>query len=250
MNNTNAIQMIDIPLFVDFDQLSVNPEVITHEGVSTEQINDLVYIVNNLGFIKQKARFLASKSRTSMITYEDLYQEGLLAALQAVKTYDTSFGASMNTHICNYAKWAMLDLFRHNSSSIFGKCSEKVYAGWAACRDNPTIDNLMEEGLTYQQAVLAIDVFVLEGCSLDDCINKYDDGAYWALEQVEREAYPLDLEKYLTQREADALRLEYGYADEVETVFPSRKAHQYACSQAIMKLQATPGFEQYLDYLR
>lgn len=249
MNTAKQTIQIEIPLYVDFSELSVHHDIPVGD-IDDNQVNELIYVVNNLGFIRQRAHALSSKARNSLVTYEDLYQEGLIAAINAVRSYDATYGASMNTHICNHAKWAMLDYFRHNCSSVWGHVSEKLYAAWSVCRDNPTVENLMAQGLSYRQAIDAIDTFVLDGCSLDDCLNTYDDGAYWLLDKIERESYPLDLDKLLTKREADALRLEYGFADEVETVFPSRKAHQYACFQGVMKLQETPGFEQYLDFLR
>ena len=247
MNTTFTFQ-IDMPIYIDHSVLSLFPDMVTGEA-SDNDVHELIHVINNLGFIRKRATELAAKARTSLVTYEDLYNEGILAAITAVRSYDASYGASMNTHVCNHAKWAMIDFFRHNSSSVWGKCSSTIYSAWAACRDNPTMENLMKQGLSYQQAVHAIDIFVLEGCSLDDCLNDYDNGTYWMLDKVEREAYSLDLDKLLTKKEADALRLEYGFAEEVETKFPSRKAHQYACSQAIMKLQSIPGFEQYLDLL-
>ena len=250
MNNAKQTIQIDMPIYVDFGELSAYHDISVGE-IDDNQVHELIYVVNNLGFIKQRARALVMKARTSLITYEDLYQEGLFAAISAVRSYDATYGASMNTHVCNHAKWAMANYFKNNCSSVWGKCpSDKLYAAWSVCRDNPSVDNLMAQGLSRKQAIDAIDYFVLEGCSVEDCVNTYDDGAYWLLDKVEKEAYPLDLDKHLSKKEADALRLEYEFADEVETIFPSRKAHQYACNQAIMKLQEIPGFEQYLDYLR
>lgn len=255
----NTAIIIDMPMMNDSAPVVVDPSIwhvssdiaiplITED----HEVDKAVHISANWRAIHKLTNEFFLKANHHYVEFEDCLQVAFEAAWKAVGTFDPAYGAKMSTHLHFQVRCALLEYLKHNMSIFAGHPSAEVRLAWAECRDNLSVDNLRAKGLSYQQAMWAINYYTNQNVGIEEAFNVYDDYSFWAMDEVEDKAYPFDFAQYLTQKEADAIRLEFGFAeeDEIETQFPSRKSVEYARNNAIIKLQKVPGIEQYLDVLR
>lgn len=216
--------------------------------------NDEAYQIKYLEKVMPSIKWLAhnySSDKCSLLNFDDLLQEGITAALLAMHNYDEARGTQLTTHMINMAKYSMREYCKKNAFIFTKGIPQKSYQAWRSCVEDgeePTIENLMDRGLNYITAVATIDIFV-RGGNIDVYDNHEDNGQYWELDKVERNAKPVDFFKYMTQAEADAVRKKFEYDEPIKTKFQSRKQEVYALDRAIIKIRSLPDVEQYLDLL-
>ena len=190
-----------------------------------------------------------SAAKTAVCTKEDLEQEGRLAIIRALRTYEPDKGASLTTWMYSNIRSAILQYQKENLYQYSG--------GWYLASiirslekrgEEPTVENLIKAGVRKPTAMASILLAQPTPVPLEE-LEIVDETADQALQPHTQ----LPWEQYLNDEERFVVGLHFGFTEEnpinvgeiANRMQRSRKFVNNVLERSLAKLRGIPGIENF-----